>query len=269
MATPQETLRAAMDAAGMYDNDLRAGLAAIVGHEGGFRPVPEIGYAHTDNARIRRIFGAARSLSDVRLDALKCDDRAFFEAMYGVGTEAGRQLGNVKPGDGYKYRGRWQIQLTGRANYVRYLTKAGRPELIEDPDRAAADIDLGACLAVVYMLDRYHGGGFDAMKRAVGNSVGGPDAGKNALYAQYRRTGEWDYRGAATAHARPVLARGARGDAVAIAQRDLIAAGYDCGHFGADGDFGGMTEAAVRRFQMNHGLPATGVIDAATWSVLG
>src|SRR5262245_27450735 len=33
----------------------------------------------------------------------------------------------------------------------------------------------------------------------------------------------------------------------------------------ADGDFGGGTEDAVREFQSDAGLPATGTIDEATW----
>jgi peptidoglycan hydrolase-like protein with peptidoglycan-binding domain len=37
----------------------------------------------------------------------------------------------------------------------------------------------------------------------------------------------------------------------------------------ADGYFGPGTEAAVRDYQAQTGLPVTGVIDAATWSMLG
>jgi peptidoglycan hydrolase-like protein with peptidoglycan-binding domain len=35
-----------------------------------------------------------------------------------------------------------------------------------------------------------------------------------------------------------------------------------------DGDFGPATEAAVKDFQGNHGLKATGIVDAGTWSML-
>ena len=37
----------------------------------------------------------------------------------------------------------------------------------------------------------------------------------------------------------------------------------------ADGYFGPGTEAVVRNYQSQQGLPVTGVIDAATWSILG
>jgi putative chitinase len=40
--------------------------------------------------------------------------------------------------DGYIYRGRGYIQLTGRANYVVIGLAAGIPDLAIDPDRAAS-----------------------------------------------------------------------------------------------------------------------------------
>lgn len=52
-----------------------------------------------------------------------------------------RDLGNTKPGDGYKYRGRGIIHITGRHNYSVYSQKVGvdlveKPELAEEPDIA-------------------------------------------------------------------------------------------------------------------------------------
>jgi peptidoglycan hydrolase-like protein with peptidoglycan-binding domain len=58
-----------------------------------------------------------------------------------------------------------------------------------------------------------------------------------------------------------VLRRGSRGSAVAALQRRLGVT--------ADGWFGPRTQAAVKRFQVRHHLPVTGVVRARTWRVLG
>lgn len=44
-----------------------------------------------------------------------------------------KDLGNIYGGDGYKYRGRGYIQITGRANYT-MLSKDVRIDFINNPD---------------------------------------------------------------------------------------------------------------------------------------
>lgn len=66
----------------------------------------------------------------------------------------------------------------------------------------------------------------------------------------------------------PTLERGAVGDAVMRAQERLIAHGYRLPLYGADGDYGAETEAAVRAFQAASGIMVNGVIDNATWAAL-
>ncbi len=57
------------------------------------------------------------------------------------------------------------------------------------------------------------------------------------------------------------LKNGMRGADVKELQSDLIRLGYDCGKWGADGDFGDATEMALRRFQTQHDLTPTGKLD--------
>ena len=66
----------------------------------------------------------------------------------------------------------------------------------------------------------------------------------------------------------PLLRRGDRGAAVRSAQLLLIARGYRCGPWGADGDFGAATLGAVYRFQQGRRLAMDGELGPQTWAKL-
>lgn len=65
-----------------------------------------------------------------------------------------------------------------------------------------------------------------------------------------------------------VLSNGCEGEDVRQLQTDLIRLGYDCGRWGADGDFGDGTELAVKAFQRDHKLTDDGVCGKATVAAL-
>ena len=66
----------------------------------------------------------------------------------------------------------------------------------------------------------------------------------------------------------PVLAKGDTGEAVKALQAVLIARGFSCGWWGADGDFGDGTDKAVRKFQERNGLEVDGIVGRETWRKL-
>jgi putative chitinase len=104
-SNPSEGEKAVRDAAAKYgitdETELNA-LLAQVGHESGnYRLLTELG------------------------------DKSYFERY-----EGRRDLGNTQPGDGYKYRGRGYIQLTGRSNYEQFAKFSGL-DVVNNPDLVA------------------------------------------------------------------------------------------------------------------------------------
>lgn len=66
----------------------------------------------------------------------------------------------------------------------------------------------------------------------------------------------------------PVLGKGDEGKCVEALQGLLIYKGYNCGGYGADGDFGNGTEKSVKQYQKDNGLSADGIVGKKTWSML-
>ena len=64
------------------------------------------------------------------------------------------------------------------------------------------------------------------------------------------------------------LSNGDEGDDVKEMQGYLIQLGYDCGKWGADGDFGDSTEMAVKEFQKDHSLTVDGEYGTKTHAAM-
>ena len=67
---------------------------------------------------------------------------------------------------------------------------------------------------------------------------------------------------------RPTIRKGSKGVTVKEMQDILQRLGYDLGPCGTDGDFGKCTDAAVRKFQKDHGLAVDGIAGKNTWAEL-
>ena len=65
-----------------------------------------------------------------------------------------------------------------------------------------------------------------------------------------------------------VMRKNSSGPEVTDLQRRLKLLGYDLGSTGVDGIFGPRTADAVKEFQQDRGLRASGVVDQETWQEL-
>ena len=166
------------------------------------------------------------------------DPPALAEHVYG-----GR-LGNTEPGDGWRYRGRGWLQLTGRANYRAAGARLGL-DLEAAPGRAAEPA-IAWAIAADYLAHRRRGG------RSALDWADRDDLAAVTRIVNGGLTGLADRR-ARTARAlaalmpletwRPAARGKGRGLAVAALQAGLARAGHDPGPL--DGIFGPRTAAAL------------------------
>lgn len=121
-------------AAGITSRKELANFMAQVSHESGGLTRLEEGFRYTKGIQQIPVRSAMREGAEVleaaRVDALSGKPEKLAELMYG-----GR-MGNDQPGDGYVYRGRGYMQLTGKDNY-RAAGEALGLDLVENPDLAA------------------------------------------------------------------------------------------------------------------------------------
>jgi putative chitinase len=126
---------------GIDDHYIVAQLMANISHETGAGTiVRESGNYRTD--RITEIFGAPHSSAAVtprEAQALAHRPQALFERVYNLpdSPKLAKMLGNHLPGDGYKFRGGGDLQLTGRVSYERIGKITGHSEIVDNPDLLA------------------------------------------------------------------------------------------------------------------------------------
>jgi hypothetical protein len=101
---------------------------------------------------------ALKKYSIQQIDDLKKNDVAFYDVVYGhIGVQNDCHTWNnksddpVKPGDGFKYRGRGFNQLTFKQNYKRYAKLTG-VDIVNNPDKLN-DISVASEVAVKFLLN--------------------------------------------------------------------------------------------------------------------
>jgi hypothetical protein len=111
-------------------------------------------------------------------DAVAGGERAIADAAYG-----GR-LGNSDADDGYKYRGRGVIQLTGKANYAHFGKKIG-VDLINNPD-LASEPNTAAKLAIAFWQENVKAAGKNGDVRTATLGVNGGLNGLSDRASKYQ-----------------------------------------------------------------------------------
>lgn len=115
------------------------------------------------------------------------DDPHFHKYEMKYNPKKAEALGNTEPGDGWKYRGRGYVHLTGRYNYAKAGEALGL-DLINNPDLASIH-KYAARIAIWYWMKRVrpkYKGNFDNTTRAINPSMKHAEE-RRALYQEYRR----------------------------------------------------------------------------------
>ncbi|MBB3179382.1 XVIPCD domain-containing protein [Variovorax sp. Sphag1AA] len=250
----------------------------------------ELAYTKSSRQISSKVSSALRegpdALEAARLEALEGKPERLAELMYG-----GR-MGNNDPGDGYKYRGRGYIQLTGKHGY----TEAGKAlalDLVDNPE-LAADPENASKIAVWYWNKRVH----NVAPESVTGATRIINGGTNGLEDRKSRFVEWDSKLTPEVVARlrtavgheevpdmlgevgrseevhrknANLKQGDRGTLVIDLQRQLNALGSTDKHgqpLTLDGHFGPTTHHALQSFQRDHGLAPDGVVGPKTLNAM-
>lgn len=128
--------------------------------------------------------------------SLYVDKEKFANYVYDDANRSnGYKLGNTSTGDGYKYRGRGIIQLTGKANYESFNTfyqekYDANKDLVSDPDPLKTDMKIAVISALWFfennVLDKITVNGSTSVK-AVTKKVNGGTNGLNDRKELYNK----------------------------------------------------------------------------------
>ena len=146
--TFEAPLAAACARFGIDTPQREAAFLAQIAHESRLLTALEEGLYYRDPARICKIFPSTVPNLGVA-QGLACNPKALANHVY-ANRNGNRDEAS---GDGWRYRGRGLIQLTGRANYARAAAALDRP-YVEQPDLVLEPAD--ACLTAAWFWDAHN-----------------------------------------------------------------------------------------------------------------
>jgi len=230
---------------------------------GGYTRMNEnLGYS---GKRLLEVFPGRNGLHDIdKANAIASGGpEAVANAIYG-GSWGKRNLGNIEPGDGWKYHGRGYVQLTGHDNYARVGKELGL-DLVNHPE-LAEDREIAAKIAVHYWESRVVPNGHQKDVTGACHDING---GEKGLHERKVAAAAWEGK---LAHGyvpggADSPAHGHRSDDARHVQQLLNDHGYRDEHgkpLKVDGDMGARTRHAIEDFQREQHLKADGVAGPAT-----
>lgn len=215
-------------------------------------------------ARLLQVFGVGKHSAAITAAEAKMlcagPQSAIAERVYGLGnpTEA-KTLGNTRPGDGWLFRGNGPLQNTG-GWWHKHVSDIVGVDFYGNPDLVALSqyILLPALIA-------WDTGKCNAMAdlnqiRNITHAINGGYNGYQLRVNAFNKI--WPMLGTGT----PSWQTAAPDTATIAIQATLQKLGYAT--VKVDGQFGPLTSAAIKDFQTKNGLPATGIVDAATQDAL-
>ena len=114
-----------------------AHFLAQISHESGGGTIGRENMNYRPGRLVEVFGGKSAYVTPQQAVALAGNPKAIAERVYGIGCPAkARDLGNTQEGDGYRYRGNGDLQLTGRASH-RDIGRAIGEDLENNPDLMA------------------------------------------------------------------------------------------------------------------------------------
>jgi hypothetical protein len=156
----------------------------VVSKESAFIPKSESSYRNTENSRIRKIFGSrVQQYSESELTALKNNDEAFFNAVYGLAKFG--QTAN----EGYKYRGRGLNQITFKGNYKKVGDQIGI-DLVNNPDRLN-ELPVATDCLIAFFMNSFQSVSPDKLAAYNATDINSFKSTKDSVGAVYNANSGW------------------------------------------------------------------------------
>lgn len=152
---------------GRSRQDIQFALANMARETGGFTKSAGENMNYRSAERIMEVHGAKIRRWGGDVNSLVNNPEALANVVYS--DHNGSKLGNTEQGDGWRYRGRGLVQLTGRSNYRKYGKMIG-VDLESNPD-LASDPNIAAQVADAYLQERSYGKDFNSFSAGILGNV--------------------------------------------------------------------------------------------------